>query len=422
MQRDQASSPGSALGRSPRAALSMPAVTEPGSEEPEHEAPSESTSTKTTGRVLVAVTGSQAIDRARGPVAARPADPDSSQVVDSTRDGVVGAYGRGMSITLIATGGTIASTRGPDGTVTATRVGVDLLAGLPAGCPEVDVVELPVRGSWNMSSARATDIALAARSALAGGAEGVVITHGTDVLEETAWLVELLVRPHHDAPVVFTASMRHGSEFGGDGPRNLFDAVRTAADEGSRARGTLVAVNGELHHARWVTKTHTTALCTFDSPGRGPVGSVDEHGPSYLAPSPPAPAAFEPAPGVVVPILVSHWDTDPQLVAWHRSRGAHGLVVEASGAGNVNAGVADGVLAALGDGVPVVVASRCARGEVTPVYGGTGGFATLHAAGAIASRALGAGKARLALQLAIGDGGSLDEVAERFAALVPPPT
>ena len=69
-------------------------------------------------------------------------------------------------------------------------------------------------------------------------------------------------------PVVLTAAMRHASEFGGDGPRNLLDAIRVAADPAAVGRGAMVCANGELHHARWVTKTHATAVCTFESPGQ----------------------------------------------------------------------------------------------------------------------------------------------------------
>lgn len=314
-----------------------------------------------------------------------------------------------MSLTLIATGGTIASTPGEDGAVTATLSGRDLLDRSGADAADVDVVDLSVPGSWNLSTELAATIATHARTALEDGADGVVITHGTDVLEETAWLAELIVRrATGHGGLVFTAAMRHAGEFGGDGPRTLADALRVAADPAARDRGALVCVNGELHHARWVTKTDTTALCTFASPRRGPVGTVDELGVRFVAPSPrptPAPAFDDdgsPELGGPVAVVTSHWETDPGLVPWHLERGVRGLVVEGGGAGNVNGGLVDGLLEALRRDVPVVVTSRCRAGEVVPIYGGRGGFATLHAAGAIASHGLGSGKARLALQVALG--------------------
>lgn len=318
-----------------------------------------------------------------------------------------------MSLTLVATGGTIASTRGADGVVTTTLTGEDLLASLPGGALDgpagpvtVDVVDLTVPGSWNMSSVHAARVAVAASRAIGSGSRGVVVTHGTDVLEETSWLAELLCpRSADGAPIVFTAAMRHGSEFGGDGPRNLLDALRVAADPQARGRGVLVCFGGELHHARWVVKTHATGLHAFDSPGRAPVGSVDEDGVEFHLGSPSPPPQIDDAAALdvsaQVPVLMSHWDCHPELVDWHRDRGAAAFVVEGSGAGNVNGGLVDGLSRALSDGVPVVVATRCRRGEVAPIYGGAGGFATLAAAGAVGSGGLTAGKARLAVQVAL---------------------
>jgi L-asparaginase len=325
-----------------------------------------------------------------------------------------------MPLTLVATGGTIASTRGDDGTVTATRSGADLLASLPFPVEEVQVIELPVPGSWNMSATHARSIVAAVSDALHAGSSGVVVTHGTDVLEETAFLTELLVRSATvHGPVVFTAAMRHGSEFGADGPRNLRDALTTAGSPDASGRGALVCLNGDIHHARWLVKTHATALCAFESPGRAPVGSVDESGVRFvLSPPPPPPdPPATPALDARVPIVSSHWDSDEALIPWHLDRGAAGIVIEASGAGNVNSGLLQGVADAIAADVPVVVASRCRSGLVSPIYGGAGGFATLAAHGAVSSGGLTAGKARLAMQVALGHGGGSEGVRRYFAGL-----
>ena len=143
----------------------------------------------------------------------------------------------------------------------------------------------------------------------------------------------------------------------------------------------LVAANGELHHARWVVKTHATGLATFASPGRGPVGEVSERGVRFVAPSPPPPPRS--ATGEVrsrIPIVASHWDVDPGTIDWHLERGVDGIVLEGGGAGNVNGALADGIERAIATGIPVVGTTRCVQGEVTPVYGGSGGFASLTAA------------------------------------------
>jgi L-asparaginase len=324
-----------------------------------------------------------------------------------------------MALTLVATGGTIASTKGDDGMVTATLTGADLMAGLPGGTG-VHVVDLPVPGSWNMSAAHARDIVGAVLDALRGGSEGVVITHGTDVLEETAFLTELLARPATvHGPVVFTAAMRDASQFGGDGPRNLLDALTVAADPAASGRGALVCLNGEIHHARWVVKSHATALCSFESPGRARVGTVEGSEVDFVLPSPPPPPEppAEPCLESRIPIVVSHWDSDEELIPWHLSRGAEGIVIQAGGAGNVNAGLLRGVRAALEAGVPVVVSTRCRSGAVAPVYGGAGGFATIADSGAISAGSLPAGKARLALMVALELDRSPDAVAGYFSEL-----
>jgi L-asparaginase len=309
-----------------------------------------------------------------------------------------------MSVTLIATGGTIASTRNPDGSVTATLSADDLLGMVPEPPAPVETVDLSVPGSWNLTTGFAASVARAAREALEGGAAGVVITHGTDVLEETAWLCELLTRVvTEQGPVVLTCAMRHASEFGGDGPRNLADALAVAADPAAAGRGALVCVNGELHHARWVVKTHATSLETFASPGRGPVGEVTERGVRFTAPSPPGvevPPGVEPV--AEVAIVPSHWDVDAGIVDWHRERGARGIVLEGGGAGNVNGALTDGIERAVAAGVPVMGTTRCPEGEVTPIYGGPGGFASLRALGVLPSHGLTPGKARLALGVALG--------------------
>jgi L-asparaginase len=309
-----------------------------------------------------------------------------------------------MSITVIATGGTIASTRGDDGMVTTTLSGADLVARAGDLASPVEVVDLSVPGSWNLTTELAAQVARTARDALRAGAAGVVVTHGTDVLEETAWLCELLLGDAAGlGPVVLTCAMRHGSEFGDDGPRNLADAVAAAAHPDSRGRGALVCANGELHHARWVVKTHATALATFASPGRGPVGEVSERGVRYASASPPPPPEVTGDRVVgAVPIVMSHWDVDEDLVDFHLSRGARGLVLQGGGAGNVNGRLVEGVERAVARGVPVVGTTRCVGGEVTPIYGGAGGFAQLASLGVIPSHGLTAGKARLALGTALG--------------------
>jgi len=310
---------------------------------------------------------------------------------------------------LVATGGTIASKVQPDGGVAVALDGRALLAtvdGIDAG--DVEIVDLFQGPSWNLSLDAVVAIATAARD---NDADAVVVTHGTDTLEETAFVTDLLCASV-DRPVVVTGSMRNAGQPDGDGPRNLRDAFTVAHDPRSSAYGTVVVLDGTIHAARWVTKTDTQSVHTFASPSGHALGHVDGGRVTFSGAPPPRVQArcVERAPVAIVP---SHGDVDPALVDWHLERGVEGIVLEGSGAGNVHAALVPGVERAIGRGVPVVVVSRCATGAVAPVYGGPGGGHGLAALGVIAGGALDARRARLALALAPDD-----RLRDWFAALV----
>src|SRR5262249_34922263 len=140
---------------------------------------------------------------------------------------------------------------------------------------QVEVLDLFQGPSWNLGLEAMSTVALAARAAASAGS-GVVITHGTDTLEETAYLTHLLAGESTDrAPIVVTGSMRNAGQPDGDGPQNLRDAFAVARSSDARGRGALVVAAGDVHAARWVTKTDSQAVDTFRSPGHGPVGRVD---------------------------------------------------------------------------------------------------------------------------------------------------
>jgi L-asparaginase len=309
-----------------------------------------------------------------------------------------------VSVLLLATGGTIASQKQPDGGVAVALMGADLLTSVsPVYTSDVEVVDVTHGPSWNFDIETMASIARQARDALVDGrASGVVVTHGTDAVEETLWLTDLLA---FDAtargPIVFTASMRNASEAGADGPSNLRDALALAHSKEGIGRGALLCVNGEIHEARWVTKTDTQRTDTFKSFGARPY------------PRPPTNGAIEPA----VVVIRSYGGMDGDIVDWHLSRGARGLVIEGSGAGNVSGALLPGIERALSAEVPVVVASRCLTGDVTPTYGGEGGGHTLAAMGVIGAAELSAAKARLALAVAMGNDPSVGAVRSWFEVL-----
>jgi L-asparaginase len=229
--------------------------------------------------------------------------------------------------------------------------------------------------------------------------DGVVLTHGTDTLEETAFLLDLTL--DGAKPVVLCGAMRTVSEPGWDGPANLMAAVRAAVHPDSRGRGTLVTVGEEVHAAAEVTKWHTQSLASFRSP-RGPLGFVERGHIVYYRPPFHAPPLRPRRIVSEVDLHVMATGVDDGLIRASLARGARGLVVEATGAGNVPPAVLPGLRAALVVRVPVVVVSRCAEGPVAPIYGYEGGGSTLRDMGVILGGDLPGPKARIKLMVALG--------------------
>jgi L-asparaginase len=229
----------------------------------------------------------------------------------------------------------------------------------------------------------------------------VVVTHGTDTMEETVYLIDRLL-PDEAPPVVLTGAQRAADEADRDGPRNLRDAIRVAASAAASARGAMIVFGGEIHAAREVRKVHTTAVRAFGSPGHGPIGHVDGERVSFSRRPerrPPVPVPEELAP---VDLIRLHAGSDARFLRAAVGSGAHAIVLEGTGRGNANEQVVEGVREAVAAGVPVVVCSRCIEGRVEPVYG-RGGGRDLADAGATFAGDLAGPKARVLLQLAGGD-------------------
>jgi L-asparaginase len=241
--------------------------------------------------------------------------------------------------------------------------------------------------------------------------DAVVLTHGTDTLEETAFLLDLTL--DSEKPVVFCGAMRTVSDPGWDGPANLMTAVRTAVHPDARARGVLVAVGEQVHAAAEATKWHTQSLGTFRS-ARGPLAVLDHGQVVFQRP------AFH-APALKARRLVSEVDlhtmaagTDDALLRASLARGARGIVVAATGAGNVPPACLPGLRAALAASVPVVLVSRCAEGRVAPLYGYEGGGQMLRDLGVIFGQDLPGPKARIKLMVALGATSEVAQIREMF--------
>lgn len=242
---------------------------------------------------------------------------------------------------------------------------------------------------------------------------GVVITHGTDNLEETAYLLDLTLDT--PKPVVVTGSMRNASELGYDGPSNLASAILTATDNNSYKRGVLVVLNDEINDAREVTKTHTMSLDTFKSLEFGSLGIVDSNHVIYyrnqtFASSPIYTNAIE---SDVALIKVAS-GMDARMLDFLVTEKVKGIVIEGMGRGNVPPSVMPGIRKAIDANIPVVLVSRNPLGRIMPSYGYKGGGLDLKNTGVILARNLNGQKARIALMLALSKTNNIDKLRKYF--------
>lgn len=302
-------------------------------------------------------------------------------------------------VTILTTGGTIAM---------AGDLAVPALdaAGLVAAVPALGAVaDLTAEHLLSLPGAHMglDDVLAVARRAISRAREGagVVVTHGTDTLEETAYLTDLL----HDAeaPVVFTGAIRPASAPGADGPANLLDAVAVARAPEAAGLGTCVVFAGEVHAARFARKADTTSPRAFDSPVAGPIGHVAE-GRLALHTRPPRRPALDPATlDFDVPIVATWLADDGRLLRAAAER-ADGVVLCTLGAGHVNEAVL-GAVADVAARMPVVLAVRPARGSFArSTYGFAGAEGDLRATGATAAGVLSPQAARMKLLACLGAG------------------
>lgn len=325
-------------------------------------------------------------------------------------------------VAMGAMGGTIAMKPAtPNAPVSPGLDAHDLIATVPG---LADVAELRVENICNIPSPSITvaEVLQAldfARRAVADGADGVVLTHGTDNLEETAYLLDLLW--DEDAPIVVTGAMRSALMPGADGPANLLAAAVTASSPRARGLGVVTCLNDVVHLASRVTKTSSMAMETFESPGFGPVGRMVEGAFRLLwNPVLPRPSALPvPAAGPIsVALLEVAFADDGRLISMAQQAGFRGVVVAGSGVGHVSEAAADAVAGALADGMTVVVASRTSSGgTATASYGYRGSEADLIQQGVIMAGDLTPRKARLLLHVLLSAGYTRAALHERFAPL-----
>jgi len=268
-----------------------------------------------------------------------------------------------MTVALVATGGTIASTPDEDGESRPALSGADLVDAVPGLDRRLRIEEFDSLPSSRFTVGRMWDLLERVRDLDADpDVSGVVVTQGTDTLEEVAAFVDLCYGG--DTPLVFTGAMRTPDAAGADGPANLLAAVRVAGEDRARGAGALVAFSDRVFDAREVLKVHARRVDAFRAPEFGPLGAVEE-GRVVWRRDPPARASYDPDPDALTSDVHAVTATVHAPAAQIRAAAdADGLVLAATGAGNVPPTALEALPAVREAGVPVVVTSRCPQGRI----------------------------------------------------------
>ena len=309
-------------------------------------------------------------------------------------------------IHLLFTGGTISMRRDPAAGGNVPAHGGEALVGFAPGLEAVAPYRIE---NWARvpASHLGADRLWALRErvrevAESGEVSGIVVTHGTDTIEETAYILARSLPT--SVPVAVTGAMRTSSDEGWDGPRNLLDAACVAASPASAGRGAMVVFHGHILAGETAVKTHATDPAAFSAPHARPIGRVADGQVVYHSPAGPRPPALQPA-GLTARVALVSLVVGDDGTMLDLARPEHdGVVVIAFGSGNMPPGAVPAVRRWLDDGKPVVLASRCPLGEVTPLYAFDGGGARTVAMGAIPAGPRAPSQARMELALALSAG------------------
>lgn len=228
---------------------------------------------------------------------------------------------------------------------------------------------------------------------------GIVVTHGTDTLEETAYFLDLYLKT--DKPVVITGAMRSSNEIGSDALYNLLTSIRVAVSAEAAGKGLLVVMNDEIHTARNVTKTSTSNIATFQSPQFGPIGLITKEHVLFHQRLLKQEHYHADQINCKVALLKTYSGMDKAVVEAVVESGIDGLIIEALGQGNVPKTIVPAIEKTIGRGLPVVLVSRCYQGIVQAVYSYEGGGKFLRDLGVIFTNGLTGPKARIKLLLAL---------------------
>lgn len=319
---------------------------------------------------------------------------------------------------FISLGGTIAAMPSTSGGLAPSLDGRAILQAIPglqafSGLRVVDGIR--PRPGPHLDLTDVVELAHRARALMAAGSKGIIVSQGTDTLEEVAFGVSLLAPS--GVPIVFTGAMRDSTQAGADGPANVLGAVRVAASGLTSSMGVVVVINDEIHDAVDVQKTHTTNPAAFRSPNLGPVGWIAEDRveiTSLPANHPTADVDVDVVPGDVA-LLTMALGSDGRLIRCVPQLGFGGLVVDGFGGGHVTPEAAQALIEVARD-IPVLVAARVRSGQMLhSTYGFVGSERHLLAEGIIFAGMIGALKARILLAVLVGNGASRNEIERAFS-------
>ncbi|MEO8192501.1 MAG: asparaginase [Gemmatimonadales bacterium] len=319
-------------------------------------------------------------------------------------------------IVILFTGGTIAMRNDPDGAGAVPSLTAKEILQATRGINAVTGVETEEWGTFpgpHMTVERMWALRNRIREHLSRPeVTGVVVTHGTDTLEESAYLVARSLPA--EKPIVFTGAMRTVSDLGWDGPANLLESVRVAASPETRGFGAMVVISGQIFAAFDATKTNTHLLDAFESPGFGPLGVLDEGELIVHREMPPMPPTIDP-PSLATPvdIIFVAAGSDTRLLDASRES-ARGVVIAAMGRGNVPPVLVPAIERWIADEKPVVLTSRTQGGRVGHTYGYVGGGRRLEEMGVIFGGSRRAQQARIDLMLGLGAGMPMPHIRAMF--------
>lgn len=306
-------------------------------------------------------------------------------------------------ILILHTGGTISMSQDTDGSVRPDEKNPLLAAGhvieVPTG------IELVTEDFSNLPSPHITvevmfQLKERIKQAKKENFSAVVITHGTDTLEETAYFLDTTIGDL--MPVAITGAMRSINELGSDGLYNFASAIRVAANENAVGKGVMVVMNDEIHAARYVTKTHTTNVATFRTPTLGPIGLVTKAKIIFMQELPHSTRYDIDSYDSMIPIIKAYAGMHGEFFTMlAESSSVNGLVIEALGAGNLPPETVEPIQVLLDKKIPLVLVSRCFNGIAEAVYDYRGGGVELAKRGIIFCSGINGQKARLKLLIAL---------------------